>query len=77
MRYAARIATLVERLIVEHEMTRTNAAEQIGMSRSALHDLLTGRTFPDLLTLAKMESLFHVSVWPSTYPIPQAPEPVA
>lgn len=46
------------------ERNQSAAAEQADLARSTLHDILTGRTWPDVVTLAKFERLLGVRLWP-------------
>ena len=68
VKYAAAISELLDDVISEQQLSRTEAAQRMGLSRSALHDVLAGRTLPDLQTLVKLEAVFKVDCWPSPYP---------
>jgi len=48
--------------------TQTALAEQAGLARSTLHDIVTGRTWPDVVTLAKLEAVLQVKLWPEELP---------
>ena len=45
-------------------MNKSALAEQTDLARSTIHDILTGRTWPDLVTLAKLEDHLDVRLWP-------------
>lgn len=62
--YAARIAANLDDAIEAQGMTRTAAAEAIGVARPTLYDVIGGNTFPDLHTLARAENALDASLWP-------------
>jgi hypothetical protein len=65
-RYAREIARRL--LAAVGERSRTEVADRADLSRSALHDLTTGRTWPDVVSLAKLESSLTVRLWPDEFP---------
>lgn len=46
------------------DRTITDIADEAGLAHFTLHDLVTGRTLPDLVTLAKLEQVLHTRLWP-------------
>lgn len=44
--------------------SKTSVAEQVGMARSTLYDVLSGETWPDLVTIAALEEALEVELWP-------------
>lgn len=39
-------------------------AESVGMARTTLYDVLSGETWPDLVTIAALEEELDVELWP-------------
>jgi len=64
--YAAHIASALDSAIDNAGMTRTAAAEALEIARPTLYDVLGGRTFPDLHTIAKAEQALGVQLWPDS-----------
>jgi hypothetical protein len=61
--YAREIA---QRLVTAiGDRNRTEIAAQADLSRSTLHDLTTGRSWPDVVSLAKLETVLQVRLWPN------------
>lgn len=60
--YAQRIAVRLRDALAGGN--RTAVADRADVSRTALHDIVTGRTFPDVVTLAKLEEVLGVRLWP-------------
>jgi len=56
--YGQRISYLRE----SHQMTQTELARRLGITRASLSHYETGRRVPDFDTLSKMADLFDVSV---------------
>lgn len=50
------------------DRSRTEIADRADLSRSALHDLMTGRSWPDVVSLAKLEKTLAVRLWPDEFP---------
>lgn len=46
----------------------TDVAEQADLARSTIYDLIGGRTWPDLISLGKLEAALNVELLP---PLPQ------
>lgn len=42
-----------------------HASRELGVARQTLHDILSGRTAPDLLSVVRAEQALGRSVWPS------------
>ena len=63
---AARYAVAVARALRTALRDRALAAvcRDAGLARSTVQDLLAGRTWPDLVTLAKLEEALDVRLWP-------------
>lgn len=51
-------------------LVRSHVAEQAGIERSTLYDILAGNTWPDMVTLAKLEQTLNVTLWPAAPPRP-------
>lgn len=60
--YALHISRVLRDALAER--SQTDVAERADLSRSTLHDIVHGRTWPDVVTLAKLESTLHVRLWP-------------
>lgn len=67
VRYATVIATRLEEAMAGR--TKSGLAEEIGIARSTLHDVLTGRSWPDLQTLASLEVALETCLWPTAQAI--------
>ena len=48
-------------------------ARQADIERTTLYDMLAGRTWPDAVTLAKLEEALGTRLWPE-HPVPPLPE---
>ncbi|KRF45101.1 hypothetical protein ASH01_14355 [Terrabacter sp. Soil811] len=44
---------------------RARVAHDAGIERSTLYDILAGNTWPDMVTLAKLEQCLNVTLWPT------------
>jgi hypothetical protein len=44
--------------------SKSEVAASAELARSTLHDLLTGRTWPDVVSLVQLESVLGVKLWP-------------
>src|SRR6476469_9963721 len=62
--YAAEIAARLAEAISRQGISQSELAPRADVARSTLHDVLTGRTWPDVVTLAKLETLLAVRLWP-------------
>jgi len=56
------LPTRVQQLRKENMWTQHELAEKLNLSRSAIASWETGRREPDLRTMLKLASLFHVSL---------------
>jgi len=61
-RYAQAVATALAAGIAGRGVAAT--ARGAGLARSSVQDLLAGRGWPDLVTLAKLEDELDVTLWP-------------
>lgn len=52
---------------------QTRVAEQADVARSTLNDLVAGRTWPELITVAKLEEVLGTRLWPASRPPGAAP----
>lgn len=64
-RYAQQIALRL--LAALGDRNRTEVADRADLSRSTLHDLSTGRTWPDVVSLAKLETVLATRLWPDEF----------
>ena len=64
--YAQEIATRLQEAL--EDRTISDVASQASLARSTIHDLLTGRTWPDIVTLAKLEYELGTRLWPDRPP---------
>lgn len=49
--------------------SKAELARQAGIERTTLYDVLSGRTWPDAVTLAKLEEALKARLWPDQ-PVP-------
>jgi DNA-binding phage protein len=47
---------------------KSKVAQAAQIERSTLYDIIAGNTWPDTVTLAKLEAELGVTLWPSTPP---------
>ena len=66
VKYAAHVAGALSAALVGRN--KTDVARAAGIERSTLYDVLAGNTWADLVTLAKIEVVLNVSLWPSEPP---------
>jgi hypothetical protein len=45
----------------------SSVAEAVDIARSTLHDLVSGRTWPDFQTLVKLEQYLEARLWPDAH----------
>lgn len=65
--YAVAISrTLQERL---EGRSKAELARRAGIERTTLYDVLSGRSWPDAVTLAKLEEALQTRLWPD-HPVP-------
>jgi len=50
--------------------SKKDVAEAARIERSTLYDILTGRSWPDTVTLVKLETVLGVTLWPVVPPPP-------
>lgn len=50
--------------------SKTEVCARAGIERSTLYDVLGGKTWADIITLAKLENTLGVVLWPVTLPEP-------
>lgn len=64
--YAAEIS---RRLIAALEgQLQKDVAEAADLARSTLNDIVTGRQWPDVVTVAKLEHMLKTRLWPEWTP---------
>lgn len=44
--------------------SQTEVASSANLARSTLNDILSGRTWPDIVSLCKLEAVLKVRLWP-------------
>ena len=44
--------------------SKTALAEEVGMARTTLYDVLSGEKWPDLVTIIALEEALDVELWP-------------
>ena len=64
--YAVAIAKALDQAL--EGQVRARVAEEAGIERSTLYDILAGNTWPDMVTLAKLEQCLNVTLWPTQPP---------
>ncbi|HTC68040.1 MAG TPA: helix-turn-helix transcriptional regulator [Acidothermaceae bacterium] len=62
LRYAQHITRTIT--VAMADEGPTSVCQRADIARSTLHDILTGRSWPDLVTLAKLEDVFGTRLWP-------------
>lgn len=69
---AARYAVVVARALrgALQDRSLSGLCRQAGLARTTVQDLLAGRTWPDLATLAKLEDALDTTLWPSREELP-------
>lgn len=65
--YAVEIARRLEDNL--QGRSKAELARQAGIERTTLYDVLSGRTWPDAVTLAKLEEALKARLWPDQ-PVP-------
>ncbi|MFE0102959.1 helix-turn-helix transcriptional regulator [Streptomyces sp. NPDC059009] len=64
---AAVVQTIARRLaaaLTEHGWSRRAAADHLGVNRQTIGDVLDGRTWPDVATIARLEAGLNTPLWP-------------
>jgi hypothetical protein len=44
--------------------SKTAVAQEVGMARTTLYDIVGGETWPDLVSIASLEEVLDVELWP-------------
>lgn len=65
--YAVEIARRLERGIADR--SKSAVAREANLERSTLYDLLSGRSWPDAITIAQLEQVLQTRLWPD-HPVP-------
>lgn len=65
--YAVEIARRLERGMGER--SKAGVAREANLERSTLYDLLSGRSWPDAITIAQLEQVLQTRLWPDQ-PVP-------
>jgi DNA-binding phage protein len=65
--YAVEIARRLEHGMGER--SKAGVARDANLERSTLYDLLSGRSWPDAITIAQLEKVLHTRLWPD-HPVP-------
>lgn len=60
--YAVRVARNLQAALSDRSVAAV--CREAGLARTTVQDLLAGRTWPDLVTLAKLEIALGVVLWP-------------
>ncbi|MEV0115919.1 helix-turn-helix transcriptional regulator [Streptomyces sp. NPDC050844] len=64
---AAVVQTIARRLaaaLAERGLSRRGAADLLGINRQTIGDVLDGRTWPDVATIARFEAGLNTPLWP-------------
>jgi lambda repressor-like predicted transcriptional regulator len=72
-RYAAAIATALKSVINERGIKVGELTTDADIARSTLNDILTGRVWPDMVTLSKLEDVLQAPLWPQRFSTPAPP----
>lgn len=62
--YARAIASVLAGTLSERDLSIYEAARQCSVTRETLARAMAGETYPDLLTLARLETGLGVPIWP-------------
>ena len=65
--YAVEIARRLERSMGDR--SKSGLAREANLERSTLYDLLAGRSWPDAVTIAQLEQVLKIRLWPDQ-PVP-------
>jgi len=68
VRAIADIATAILDACAAASITSVRLCDEAGIAWSTYHDILTGRTWPDVVSLVKLEAALKVPLWPSQIP---------
>ncbi|MBB4923961.1 helix-turn-helix domain-containing protein [Kitasatospora kifunensis] len=58
------IATRLARTLAEQRLSLRQAAAGSGVNRQVIADLLAGRSWPDVATVARLEAFAGARLWP-------------
>lgn len=64
---AAVVQAIARRLaaaLIERGWSRRTAADQLGINRQTIGDVIDGRTWPDVATIARLEAGLNTELWP-------------
>lgn len=64
--YAAHIARVLTAAL--ENRTVTGVAKEASVARSTLYDIAGGKTWPDVVTLARLEHVLGLRLWPDSPP---------
>ena len=64
--YAAEISRRVIAALEGH--SQKDVAEEADLARSTLNDMMSGRRWPDVVTVAKLEHILKTRLWPEWTP---------
>lgn len=64
VRYVAAIAEGLSAGFADRHWSVARASRELGVARQTLHDILSGRTVPDLLSVVRAEQALDTSLWP-------------
>lgn len=64
VRYVAAIVAEMAAGFDERGWSVSRASQELGVARQTMHDILSGRTVPDLLSVVRAEQALGRSVWP-------------
>ena len=62
-RLAKAIAQRLNTHLTEHELSLRDAAQPTGTSPATLHNIIHGRTWSDMTTLARIERGLRIQLW--------------
>ncbi|MBD3777679.1 MAG: helix-turn-helix transcriptional regulator [Micrococcales bacterium] len=65
--YAVEIARRLEQGMGDR--SKAGVAREANLERSTLYDLLSGRSWPDAITIAQLEQVLQTRLWPD-HPVP-------
>lgn len=62
VRYALVISRMLREAVDDRNVVEV--AEKAALARSTIYDIIAGRTFPDVVSLAKLEWALETRLWP-------------
>jgi DNA-binding phage protein len=60
------IARTLARILGDHGMSLRRIADASGVNRQAIADLIEGRSWPDIVTVARLGDALAVPLWPTS-----------